>query len=45
MSFWEMAFEYKWVTAEQLRGAVKTESFPFGEITPSEYEQITGIKF
>lgn len=45
MEFWRLAYNRKWVTAEQLRLAVITESNPYGEITPEEYEQITGIKF
>lgn len=45
MSFWTLAYNQKWVTAEQLRGAVWTETNRFGEITPEEYEIITGIKF
>ena len=45
MEFWKMAFKFYWVTAEDLRIAVKTEKNPFGEITPNEYEEITGIPF
>lgn len=45
MTFWQLAYKQKWVTAEQLRLAVKTESNPYGEISPEEYETITGIKF
>lgn len=45
MAFWKLAFNMGWVTAEQLRLAVKTEDNPFGEITPVEYEEITGIRF
>lgn len=43
--FWSMAYTWKWVTAEQLKGAVKTTSNPFGEISPEEYKTITGIDF
>lgn len=43
--FWKLAYEQKWVTAEQLRGAVKTDTNPFGEITPQEYQEITKIAF
>lgn len=43
--FWKLAYEQKWVTAEQLKGAVKTDTNPFGEITPQEYKAITGIDF
>ncbi|MEK4629753.1 MAG: XkdX family protein [Solibacillus sp.] len=43
MAFWKMAL--KWVTSEQLRIAVVTESNPFGEITPEEYKDITKQEF
>ena len=29
----------------ELKGAVKTEKFPFGEITPKQYKEITDIDF
>lgn len=45
MAFWKMAFNLKWVTAEQLRLAVKTESNPFGEISTEEYKEITKQDF
>lgn len=45
MNFWKMAFNLKWVTAEQLRLAVVTESNPFGEITPEQYKEITKLDF
>ncbi|MFD1270636.1 XkdX family protein [Paenibacillus motobuensis] len=45
MNFWKLAFEKKWVTAEALKGAVITESNPFGEITPAQYKEITGVKY
>ncbi|MFD3272463.1 XkdX family protein [Paenibacillus dendritiformis] len=45
MNFWKLAFECKWIDAEGLRAAVKTVSNPFGEISPKEYKQITGIDF
>jgi len=45
MAFWLLAFSRKWVTAEQLRLAVKTEKNPYGDITPEEYKQITGQDF
>ncbi|MGG1643037.1 XkdX family protein [Paenibacillus sp. NRS-1782] len=45
MTFWSLAFKWKWVTAEQLRGAVLTENNRFGEITTDEYKTITGIDF
>ncbi|GED35079.1 XkdX family protein [Brevibacillus centrosporus] len=45
MAFWNIAYKSKWVTIDQLRLAVKTESNPFGDITPEEFEQITGQEF
>ncbi|GLC88272.1 XkdX family protein [Lysinibacillus piscis] len=45
MQFWQIAFMYKWVTAEQLRLAVKTETNPFGEISSAQYKEITGQDF
>lgn len=45
MAFWKLAYNQKWVTAEQLRLAVKTETNPFGEITAEEYKTITGQDF
>ncbi|MEK3787550.1 XkdX family protein [Paenibacillus sp. FSL K6-1230] len=45
MTFWQMAYQWKWVTAEALKGAVKTDSNPFGEITTDEYKTITSVVF
>ncbi|MFB5761028.1 XkdX family protein [Paenibacillus medicaginis] len=45
MRFWQLAYQWKWVTAEQLKGAVKTDTNPFGEITAAEYKDITGVDF
>lgn len=45
MAFWKMAFNLKWVTAEQLRLAVMTERNPFGEISPEKYKEITKQDF
>lgn len=45
MAFWKLAFNMKWVTIDQLRLAVITETNPFGEITPDEFKQITGQDF
>ena len=45
MQFWQIAFMCKWVTAAQLRLAVKTEANPFGEISPAEFKEITGQNF
>ncbi|WP_334072474.1 MULTISPECIES: XkdX family protein [Paenibacillus] len=45
MKFWTLAFENNWITAEALKGAVKTELNPFGEITTEEYKRITGNEY
>ena len=45
MVFWNLAYKYKWVTIDQLRLAVRTESNPYGEITPEEFKTITGQDF
>lgn len=45
MAFWQLAYSRKWVTAEQLRLAVKTETNPYGDITPAEFKTITGQEF
>lgn len=45
MNFWKMAYNMKWVSAEQLRLAVKTDSNPYGEITVEEYKEITNKDF
>lgn len=45
MSFWTLAFNMKWVTAEALKGAVTTSTNQYGEISPEEYQVITGIEF
>mgnify|MGYP000873553543 CR=1 FL=1 len=44
-SFWQMAFKYKWVDTTTLKGAVKTDINPFGEITVDEYKTITGVVY
>lgn len=45
MAFWKLAYNNHWVTLEQLRQAVKTESNPYGNITADEFEAITGEPF
>ncbi|WP_049825172.1 XkdX family protein [Paenibacillus sp. 1-18] len=45
MNFRSLAFKLNWVTVEKLKGAVKTEDNPFGEISPEEYKEITGVDF
>ena len=45
MSFWKMAYDFGWVTKEELRNAVITVENPFGHITKEEYKQITNEEF
>ncbi len=45
MAFWQLAFTRKWVTIDQLRQAVKTDSNPYGQITPEQFQTITGEEF
>lgn len=45
MAFWKMAYDYKWVTINQLLLVVKTENNPYGDITADEYKQITGFVY
>jgi len=45
MAFWNIAYNQKWVTIDQLRLAVITTSNPFGDITPEEFKQITKQDF
>lgn len=43
--FWKNAYNWGWADAVLLRLVVKTESNPFGEITPEEFFEITGEEF
>ncbi|MGX8711625.1 MAG: XkdX family protein [bacterium] len=45
MAFWQLAYTRKWVTIDQLRQAVKTDSNPYGQITPEQFQTITGEEF
>lgn len=45
MAFWKLAYNMKWVTTDQLRLVVKTDTNPYGEITPEEFESITNETF
>lgn len=42
MAFWQLAYSREWVTIDQLRLAVKTDSNPYGQITTEQYKTITG---
>lgn len=43
--FWQLAYNMNWIDKETLKLAVITETNPFGEITPAEYEIITNQPF
>ncbi|MDF1495226.1 XkdX family protein [Caproiciproducens sp. CPB-2] len=45
MAFWALAYTRKWVTIDQLRQAVLTDSNPYGQITPEQFQTITGEEF
>lgn len=45
MNFWQLAFNNKWVTSEQLKKVVITESNPKGEITAVQYKEITYMDY
>lgn len=45
MTFWSLAYSRKWVTVDQLRKAVKTDTNPYGQITPEQFKEITGTDF
>lgn len=45
MNFWKLAWEYKWVTLDQLKLVVRTDNNKFGEITPEEFNSITGEEY
>lgn len=45
MEFWRIAWNMKLVTEEQLREVVICEKNPFGCITKTEFNFITGIEF
>lgn len=45
MEFWKIAYDYNWVTKDELKGVVITEQNPFGDITKEQYEEITGEKY
>ncbi|CUP72595.1 XkdX family protein [Clostridium baratii] len=43
--FWKMAFDMKAIDKNLLGQAVKCDKNPFGEISPEQYEEISGEKF
>lgn len=42
MEFLKMAWEYEWITLDELKFLTKTKKQPWGEITPEEFKEITG---
>lgn len=45
MNFWKMVYDLGWIDLATLRQAVITKANPFGDITPEEFEQISGTSF
>lgn len=45
MEFWKMCFDLKVIDAEYLKQAVITDKNRYGDITPEQYKEITGIEF
>ena len=45
MEFWKMCFDLGVIDAGYLKQAVITDSNKFGDITPQQYKEITGIEF
>lgn len=51
MAFWKLAYDMGWIDRNKeyaaigLRSAVITVDNPFGDITPEEYKEITGMDF
>lgn len=45
MDFLKLAWEYKWITLDELKTLVITKATPWGQITPDEFKEITGQDF
>lgn len=45
MAFWQLVFNKKWVTVDQIRLDVITEANPFGRITSDEFKNIINEEF
>lgn len=45
MDFLKLAWEYEWITLDELKTLVITEATPWGQITPDEFKEITGQDF
>lgn len=45
MDFLKLAWEYQWITLEELKTLVITKATPWGDITPEEFKLITGQEF
>lgn len=45
MDFLKLAWEYEWITLDELKTLVITKVTPWGQITPDEFKEITGQDF
>lgn len=45
MEFLQMAWEYEWITFDELKTLVITKETPWGQITPEEFKEITGKEY
>lgn len=45
MDFLKLAWEYEWITLDELKTLVITKATPWGQITPDEFKGITGQDF
>lgn len=45
MDFLKLAWEYEWITLDELKTLVITKATPWGQITPDEFKEITGKDF
>ena len=45
MDFLKLAWEYEWITLDELKTLVITKATPWGQITPDEFKEIPGQDF
>lgn len=45
MDFLKLAWEYEWITLDELKTLVITKATPWGQITLDEFKEITGQDF
>lgn len=45
MDFLKLAWEYEWITLDELKTLVITKATPWGQITPDEFKEITDQDF